>query len=269
MYSLVLDESGTHAGAPVLLVAGVAVHETDVRQLEADIHAVLDHHLTPLGQDPYEFEAHAADLKTPARPRPRGGGRGVRPGSPWLGISSQVRLDVLNDVYDAVSNFKAASEDFPCRIFGAVIDRRNKTQTKAERMAYEHVLHRFDEMLTEVSDSSGVEQRGIVLHDRRDGYDRTVQDLTAKWQRATGSSRIDRLVHVPVFADSRASRLIQAADFISYALWRHYNNGETEHIDLLWPLVGRGENNELAGVLHRCPEFAGKACTCEPCKSRY
>lgn len=268
MYSLVLDESGTHAGAPVLLVAGIAIHESDVRQLEDAIHDVLARHLTPLGLDPYEYEAHANELKTPYGARQRPDGR-MRPASPWLNIDSKVRLAVLDDVYDTIANWQPASEHFPTRIFGAVIDRRNKTQTKAERHAYENVLHRFDELLTAVSTSTGTEQRGIVLHDRRDGYDRTIQELAAKMQRSTGATKIERLVHVPVFADSRVSRLIQVADFISYALWRNYNNAEDEKLTPLWVHVERGSNGELVGVVHKCPEFGNKTCKCEPCTSRY
>lgn len=268
MYSLVLDESGTHAGAPVLLVAGLAIHESDVRQLEENIHQVLDGLLRPLGLDPYDYEAHAGELKTPNHARRRPDGR-MRPASPWVTIDSAVRLKVLDEVYEVISTWRPASEEFPTRMFGAVIDRRNKSQPKAERQAYEHVLHRFDEMLAIVSAASGVEQRGIVLHDRRDGYDKTVQDLAAKWQRATGPSKIDRLVHVPVFADSRVSRLIQAADFISYALWRYYNNTEDAKLTPLWQLAGRGESGELVDVVHKCPEFGSKTCQCEPCTSRY
>ena len=45
-----------------------------------------------------------------------------------------------------------------------------------------------------------------------------------EWQHAAGVlPQLRNLADVPLFADSRASRLLQAADLVSYALYRHYD----------------------------------------------
>ena len=56
MYSLALDESGTHQDAPVVVVGGIALHETDIDRLEKVVESVLSTHLVPLGLAVHEFE---------------------------------------------------------------------------------------------------------------------------------------------------------------------------------------------------------------------
>ncbi len=48
VYLLALDESGTHGTAPVLVVAGLAAHELDIRRLHASLDAVMVKHLSPV-----------------------------------------------------------------------------------------------------------------------------------------------------------------------------------------------------------------------------
>ncbi|UOY03688.1 DUF3800 domain-containing protein [Blastococcus sp. PRF04-17] len=268
MYLLALDESGTHNEAPVLLLAGLAVHEADVRPLERALHAVVAKHLVPLRLDPHMHEVHATDLKTPSRGKPARGRYPAKRPSEWLTVDASVRLAVLEDVYAALATFEPADPAYPLRLLGAVIDRGHKRYggvTKAEAKAYDHVLHRFDEMLRRINKAAPVEQRGMVLHDRRIEHERRIQDQAAVWQRS--GARLDALIQVPVFTDSRASRVIQAADLVAYALWRHYQpRTDDAHSTALWQLVDTNDRNEMSGVIHVTPKFG--ACPCPPCTSR-
>jgi hypothetical protein len=275
MYVLALDESGTHAGAPVLLIGGIAVHEADIRPLEEALHAVVAGHLGPLGlsQPASAFEVHATDLKSPSR------GKAARPpypataASPWLNVPAPVRLAVFTDVYSTLGTYQALDPQFPVKVLAGVVDRkghRRQGPRQAESSAYDHVLHRFDEMLQRsATDARSVPQRGMVVHDRRDsvdarGNERRIQADAERWRR-TGK-RLDRLLQLPIFTDSRASRLVQAADLVAYALWRYYSAGDDGYAQHIWPLVDRTEKGELSGVLHATPGFA--ACPCPPCESR-
>lgn len=268
MYLLALDESGVHNGAPVVLIGGLAVHEADVRRLERDLHNVLNKHLVPLKLDPYGHELHAGELKTPPKARPAQDGYPARPDSKWLGVPGPTRLAVLADAYAVVRDHQPADPKYPLRIFAAVVDRRHKQFKTAEKYAYDHVLHRFDEMLRGFGDD--LPQRGLVLHDRRDSVHKStrhepqIQDWTALWQR-TGP-RLEAIVQVPYFTDSHASRLVQAADFVSYALWRQYSQADDSYIADLWQHVDVGKKGELSGVIHLTPDFG--RCPCPPCSSR-
>lgn len=267
MYALALDESGTHTPSPVCVIAGLAVHEADIRRLETELHALVAKSVDPLRIDPWELEVHANEIKTP-RPASTTKGGKRRAASKWLPVDGPTRLTLLNDLYTTVADFTPTDPVYPPYVFGAVVDRTNKSLAAAEKQAYDHVLHRYDEMLTKLSASTGVPERGLLIHDRRDGYERSIQNMTAQWQR-TGA-RLDSLIQVPLFTDSRASRLVQAADLIAYAFWRHYGpNPDPAHINLLWDLVPTGKQGDLSGVIHMHPGFRSRSCHCRPCTSRH
>ena len=41
------------------------------------------------------------------------------------------------------------------------------------------------------------------------------------------------LVDVPLFVDSRATRCVQYADLVAYAMWRKYERGDSEFFDVI------------------------------------
>lgn len=59
MYLLYLDESGTHDGSPVFVLAGLAVHEQDVYHLQKKLVGMLGRRLSK-GLEVADFELHAA-----------------------------------------------------------------------------------------------------------------------------------------------------------------------------------------------------------------
>jgi hypothetical protein len=77
------------------------------------------------------------------------------------------------------------------------------------------------------------------------------------------------MADVPLFADSRASRLIQAADLVSYALYRHYSPGRRnpDYIERLWPTFDTADG-AMHGCVHYTPNFGAGSCVCKPCQGR-
>jgi hypothetical protein len=254
MYLLYLDESGSHAGSPVLVLAGIAVHEQDTWRLQSRLDSMLQRKL-PQGLDPQDFELHATEIKSPNRPRRV---------SRWAKIPEGVRAGILRATFGILADHLPTNPQYPCALFGAVVDRSYADQ---EQRAYEEVLHKFDEMLNRHSRRTGIHERGIVIHDRRI-VERDVQRWAALWRRVAG--RIGTLMHladVPLFADSQASRLIQAADFVSWALYRSYGDSrDSSWIKSLW---GRfdADGGIMHGLIHVSPGFAN--CACRPCSSRH
>lgn len=266
MYVLALDESGIHPGAKVMLVAGIAVHEADARRLERALHAVVVNNLAGLpGLDPHTHELHAADLKTPRKGKPASASFPPTRDSEWLTVSPERRLKIVSDTYAAIRAFEPSDPSLPARVFGAVVERSHKQFTTAERYVYDHVLHRFDEMLRRMSKERGTPERGVVLHDRSPDREKAIQQMAAGWQRA--GARLEALVQLPLFVDSRASRLVQAADFVSHAIGRTYAADPDDTLAKdLWPLVDIGSKGELSGIIHLTPDFG--RCPCAPCQSR-
>jgi hypothetical protein len=78
--------------------------------------------------------------------------------------------------------------------------------------------------------------RFLLIHDRS-ATERRVQTWADRWRLI--ESRIGVLTHlvdVPLFADSQASRLLQAADFVAWSLWRYYGlaSADERWIKPLW-----------------------------------
>jgi hypothetical protein len=265
VYLLYLDESGTHAGSPAFIVAGIAVHEHDAWHLQRALEDLVRRGL-PAGFDAADFELHAAEMKEPRRVRLQNQRRRrQRPPSPWEPIQAGTRFWLMHETYRTIASYVAQDATYPVVCFGVVVD--DAYQDREER-AYEEILHRFDELLTRQAHSLGVRQRGIVIHDKR-VVERDIQGWTEKWRRAAG--RIGVLHHlsdVPLFADSKATRLLQAADFVSWALWRKYGSpNDPRWLDYLWPLFD-GADGVMHGLVHVHPGFQQQTCMCPPCVTR-
>lgn len=148
-------------------------------------------------------------------------------------------------------------------MFGAVVEGNNR-----EIRAYEEVLHKFDEMLTRESHMTGERQTGVVIHDRR-SIERDVQAAAQYWREIAGRmGQLTHLADVPMFADSRASRLIQAADLTSWALWRYYGLpiSDAQWIAPLWRVFDSADGI-MHGLIHVSRKFR-EGCECPPCNSR-
>ncbi len=254
MYLLYLDESGAHAGSPAYILGGIAVHEDDVYHLNQRLDTMLGAKL-PAGYAAIDFELHGAEIKSPtSRKQP----------SPWAQFSYGHRLDLLRGAYSSIGGFTCMDPQYPCALFGAVVDRRAYADHK--QRAYEEILHRFDEMLGR----GGEHRRGIVIHDESH-VEKSLQAWTQRWREVAGRipGTLGHIVDVPLFADSRASRMIQAADLVTFGLWRYYGlqSPDTTWIDYLWPRFD-AVDGRMHGVIHVNPGFSKGKCGCPPCQAR-
>lgn len=256
MYLLFLDESGTHGGSPVFVLAGIAVHETATQDLQRWLEEALER-LLPSEAQPERFEIHRSEIQSPKSDR-----------SPWRAIPYPARMWALEGVTRAVVEFAPRNGEREVVLFGAVVDRRYRDH---ERRAYEEVLHRFQSMLIRTSerDKSTAPDMGLVIHDHRIA-ERSIQARTQQWRTASSRiGRLTRLADVPLFADSRASRLIQTADLIAYGLWRYYGPevSDARLARLLWPRFDASDG-VMHGMVHVWEGYRQDADCCPPCRSR-
>ena len=76
---------------------------------------------------------------------------------------------------------------------------------------FEELLLRFTQMLIRLR-NDGEDHFGLVVADEA-RYERVLQPLVARWRsQGTRFARLGRLAEVPLFIDSRATRMTQAAD---------------------------------------------------------
>ncbi|MEX2448178.1 MAG: DUF3800 domain-containing protein [Solirubrobacterales bacterium] len=255
MYSLYLDGSGTHGGSPVFILAGVAVHEQDTYHLQKRFEAPLK--ALPAGLDSRDFELHAAEMKNPNAAK----------GSRWQGIPWPIRRRILQGGYRALESYQCIDNSNPPAFIGAVVERSYRDY---EERAWEQVLHKFDEMLARQGKLMGEHQRGIVIHDRS-STEKRVQSWADKWRQL--SSRIGTLTHmtdVPFFSDSRASRLLQSADFVAWALWRYYGvrARDEQWIKPLWGQFDTLGDGKFHSLIHVSRAYRLGQCACPPCTAR-
>nr|WP_161962425.1 DUF3800 domain-containing protein [Nocardioides speluncae] len=142
------------------------------------------------------------------------------------------------------------------------------SQIEREQFAYEVLLNKFDVMLKRRA-AAGHANRGLVIHDRRVVAERDIQSWTSEWRKAAGNiGQLMNLADVPLFADSRATRLLQIADIVSYALFRRYAPGAPGRAFMkLWPLF-HAEDGAVHGLVHYTPSFGQATCDCEACRGR-
>lgn len=265
MYLLYLDESGSHAGSPAFVLGGLAVHEQDAWHFQRRLENLVERSL-PGTLDPLDFELHAAEIKSPVKTV-----RGRKIKSPWAQVSVRDRFRLIGATYRSIANYECQHAEHPCALFGAVVD---GSFGDREQRAYEEVLHKFDEMMTRQGHASGTHEQGIVIHDARRIIEGDLQSWTRSWRQVAG--RIGKLTHiadVPMFADSRASRLIQAADFVSWGLYRYYGPAHDDRwINNLWSKFDAEEARDgliqMHGLIHVHPGFRAGGCSCPPCTSR-
>lgn len=76
---------------------------------------------------------------------------------------------------------------------------------------------------------------------------------------------IRNLADTPLFVDSRASRVIQLADHVAYAVFRRYQSGDTQYLDRIAAKFD-AEDGIVHGLAHK--ELGNPNCMCIACLSR-
>jgi len=271
VYLLFVDESGTHGGSPVFVLGGAAIHEDDAQRLQGHLDQLVIKHLERVPPNLDEYELHAGEMRNAKKPS------GAVPvssrSSIWAGVPRHTRLALLAEAYELIANYEPVDARVPVVLFGVVVDAKFHTterQVERERFAYEVLLNKFDMMLKNARVERDRPNRGLVIHDRRVVIERDIQGWTAEWRAAAGNiGQLRNLADVPLFADSRATRLLQVADLVSYALFRRYSPGVADYsyFERIWPGF-HTENGVIHGCVHYSPSYGQGSCSCESCQMR-
>ena len=253
LYLCFVDESGSHGTSPVLVVGGIIIHEEDVWHLQQRLDTFLFRKLHALGHDHTEFELHGSEIR--------------RGGKQWDKVDQPDRRRILSGAFGALAGYAPVNPDLPWRLIGAVMERDPARQ---KLRAYELITKKFDDFVYRIS-NQGLQQRGLIIHDHS-GIEGTLQNWTNQWRVASSSlGQLRNLADVPLFADSRASRALQAADLVAYALYRYYsrpgpgNTPDGYYMRHLWQQFD-AEDGHMHGLIHDCSYH--RRCRCRACASR-
>lgn len=243
MHLLYLDDSGS-TGNPAdrhVILAGVAVYERLPYWFSRHLD-VIARDLRP--EDWTDLEFRGVDILS-GRKRWRKIDRTVREASyaralRILGTSDQLRL------------------------FGAAIHKASLSPEDPIEYAFEQLISRFDQFLGRLH-KTGDTQRGIVILDKS-SYETSLQSLAHDF-RIDGHrwGKLHNISETPLFVDSRATRMIQFADMIAYALRQYFEHGVAKYFDQISHLFDN-EGGVIHGLIHYVSPQSG--CNCLVCRQK-
>lgn len=249
MHLLCIDESGgddSGGGNKHFALGGICAFERIPYHLSGDVDEIQRKHF-PVITEPIEFRASAIFNGN---------------GEPWHSMPRADRTKLMDEVYRLV-----ARERKGVVLFGVVLNKPDYPSISPIQKTCEELAGHFDAYLygLENSGDDNQPQRGLMIFDKS-RHEKTVQALMAEY-RGTGASfgRVKHLAEVPLFTDSKITRMLQLADFIAYAIYRRYESGDTRLLDGILPRFC-----ESAGILHGLKHLNSnyRDCYCPACLSR-
>jgi hypothetical protein len=219
VYVLYIDESGdggvNAASSRHLVLSGVAMHEGHWRGVTTALDA-LQRKYFPLAGSNVEF--HASDLRSGAKL--------------FRAMLPPQRTKLMLEIYTAISRSRVT-------LFAATIEKQSLALrfvgTDPYDIAFEGLCTMFNYFLRRIQSHTGNVLRGIVVLDEsRPSLSKQIRLLLSKFQ-ASGTrwARMTNLIETAFFFDSRNSRLMQVADFTSYAVYRWYEAGDDTYLRII------------------------------------
>lgn len=179
----------------------------------------------------------------------------------YVHLTYDERVQLTQDVAECVAQWGFA------RLFAECINKihfdPSKTGCTIEEQAFEQVVSRFEQFMSNTSSVAGQRPRGLLVHDNNETVARKHTALMRRFHsEGTLWTRISHIIETPMFVDSRLTSMVQIADLCAYALRRFVENQET---DLFGRVFQRADRlgSRTVGVRH----FAGLWCTCEICRT--
>jgi hypothetical protein len=294
MYLLYIDHSGEPANPSerYFVMAGVAVFERQIYHLKERLDEVQRNHLP---EESGQVEFHVSAIRKHDRPPWKGMLQGQ-----WDEVLRAV-YDVIANAHPSVCLFGQAVEksqivpDFGEKMAEAlrkkreaqenVKNARGKEKAAAKQSLreaeeecrtltgaivargfeglctqFEYFLRRFYE-----PDNPDQQQRGLMIFDRA-SYEKELQLLMDEFRSyGTRVAQVFNIAEVPLFTDSDATRMLQVADFVSFAIFRRYESRDSSYFDRV---AHRFDQHD--GVVHGLAHISSGAstCMCPACVTR-
>lgn len=246
MYLLYLDESGgvENQNDRHFVIAGVAVFERTLHYLIQGIDEIMDEASLS------EAELHGSPIL---------GARTM----PWKNMERSERISLMKDILEIISKNKRG-----CVAFGVVVEKAHLAEDEHPmEFAFEQITSRFDQFITRQNRdvSNNNKQRGLIIMDKSSDENK-LQSLVKKFRsRGMRWGNLKNISEVPMFVDSKASRLIQLADLVAFSLWRRYEIGDAIMFDMIARQFDE-DGGKIHGLLHHA--VSRKNCACPSCITR-
>jgi len=247
MYLLYLDDSGSaqNQNEEYLVLGGVSIFERRAFFISQELDRLA---ATFNDSDPEAVEFHASEIF-----------RGKT--HPWSTLKTPAeRKKVLHSVLKVLADDRYGTTAFAC-----AVHKKSFPHDDPMHIAFEEICNRFDHQLRRMNATNEVQHRGLIVLDES-SYETTLQSLAKDFRRVGTRWGVTRnLAEVPLFVNSKASRCIQLADHLAYAVFRRYDANDTSYID---PVLRKfdSEQGKLHGLVHK--QTYDLSCMCPACMSR-
>lgn len=193
------------------VLAGVAVFERKTHWVEQELNKIAQRFNQVA---PHDIELHGSPM------------RSGRDG--WKLFPLTDRLDAIKD---ALKLGVKGHHPKGVRLFAAVIDKTAFQGSDPVVHAFEQIASRFDLFLSRLYAKYNDPQRGVMVFDKSSTEQR-IQTLAREFKYVGHTwGQTKNYAEVPLFLDSKASRLIQLADLVAYAVFRKYEHGDSSFFD--------------------------------------
>jgi hypothetical protein len=147
----------------------------------------------------------------------------------WRGIPKETRENIISDVLNLVAS------DSSIRLFASVISKEAANNIDITGDLFTQVASRFDMFLGRMYKKNHKNpQRGIAIFDKST-EEITIQRLSHVFIN-TGhqwGNRLNNFAEVPLFLDSKMSRLIQMADIVAYSIFRRFEHNDNKYFSII------------------------------------
>jgi len=216
MHLLYLDDSGSVSDPNQnhFVLAGLSVFERSPHWIEQELNEIA----LRFAHDPesiHDIELHASPMHSGKKS--------------WRDRPKTDRIEAIKDALRIVR--KHYPRDL--RLFAAVLCKQNYSGQDIIEDAFTQVCSRFDHYLARLYRNTQRAERGLILFDKSSTEAR-IQTLARDFKYSGHQyGRTRNYADVPVFLDSKASRLIQLADLIAYAIFRHVEFKDSQFFEII------------------------------------
>lgn len=246
MQFLYLDDSGSkeNENEQYFVLGGICVPEKSVRWLSNK----LTDYAKTFDPDPDKVEFHASEIF-----------RGEV--YPWNTMKDKLkRIEIIKNVLCILDQSKI---ELP--LFAYAQHKKSFPKDDPVSCAYESLSGKFEMHLSYDLSTKDNCERGMIILDKS-SHETIIQELSKNF-RATGNRWGDQLRHIieiPLFCDSEASRIIQYADHVAYAVFRRYNANDINYFNCIQDKFS-SKDGVIHGLVHK-QKF--EKCTCPACITR-
>jgi len=254
MYLLFLDESGVARRHTHFILGGLAIFEGELYPLRASLDGIMQHFFPHAPQT----TLHASELFTQAAH------------GKIEGFTRSAYRELMRKVAELLHtrHYASGHEARPgVVLFGQVIERAVLAPEQSPYVeAFEGVVARFHRFLQDL-ERRGNPQKGIVVlaTSKRQDHEALRRVFLLFREQGTRLGYISNIPLIPLFTEARATRFLQLADYVAYALSRAYERDDWQYLRPLVPMFYQREG-VFEGLYHRTRHY--RRCSCPACVSR-